>query len=248
MKTIVLWNMKGGTGKTTTALNLAFEFSAEGKAVLCIDLDGQCNLTSYFEPRIDRQRPAITEIIMKKQDLASGITHSQYHELDFIAGSEKIGSLAQADSSILSNCLNDIGDLYDFCIIDCHPDFSVITQAAVRASDFILVPILLDGFSRDNLNLVFTNLMQLEEQAGKEFHAAVLANRVRNRKSQRLIYEDIVERHDYPILDTCISDYACVGNALLLRKPICLHRSHSVPAKDYQELAEEVFKKMEGRE
>ena len=42
MKTIVLWNMKGGTGKTTTALNLAFEFSAEGKAVLCIDLDGQC--------------------------------------------------------------------------------------------------------------------------------------------------------------------------------------------------------------
>ncbi|MFR6329613.1 MAG: ParA family protein, partial [Eisenbergiella sp.] len=119
--------MKGGTGKTTTALNLAFEFSAEGKAVLCIDLDGQCNLTSYFEPRIDRQRPAITEIIMKKQDLASGITHSQYHELDFIAGSEKIGSLAQADSSILSNCLNDIGDLYDFCIIDCHPHFSVIS-------------------------------------------------------------------------------------------------------------------------
>ena len=248
MKTIVVWNMKGGTGKTTTALNLAFEFSAEGKAVLCIDLDGQCNLTSYFEPRIDRQRPAITEIIMKKQDLASGITHSQYHEMDFIAGSEKTGFLAQADSNRLVTCLKDVEDLYDVCIIDCHPDFSTVTQAAVLASDFILVPILLDGFSRDNLNLVFSNLMQLEEQTGREFSAMVLANRVRNRKSQRLIYEDLVRRHDYPILNTCISDYACVGNALLLRKPVRLHRSRSIPAQDYRELSEEVFIKMEGRD
>ena len=52
MKKITVWNRKGGVGKTTICINLAYELYKKGKKVLCLDLDGQANLTSFFEADI----------------------------------------------------------------------------------------------------------------------------------------------------------------------------------------------------
>ena len=61
------------------------------------------------------------------------------------------------------------------------------------------------------------------------------------RRAQREIYVDMVGRHDYPFLNTCVSSTSAVENALLLYKPIIKHRIHSVVSSDYRELAEEIL-------
>lgn len=251
MKTIVTWNMKGGTGKTTVAMNLAYGLAEKGSSVLCIDLDGQCNLTSFFEPSFRKgQKPNIAEIIeanisflsqnAQYQKLSSGICQTRYPQLDVIKGSESTQALEDDSVKVLEQLLITLNRVYDYAVIDCHPDFGWGTQNALAASDLIIVPILLDGFSRDNLNLVIHNLLDLENRIGRDLQFQILANRVRNLKSQQKMYEDITMRHDYPLLDSCITDSAVVGSSLVLKNPVVCHRSKSIPAKDYTELVDEV--------
>ena len=55
--------------------------------------------------------------------------------------------------------------------------------------------------------------------------------------TEREIYEDLVGRHDYPFLTTCVSASSAVDNALLLYKPVAKHRKNNPVADDYLELA-----------
>lgn len=92
---------------------------------------------------------------------------------------------------------------YDYCLIDCHLDFSFMTQITFFAADLVIVPILLDGFSRDNLNIVRNHIEKIEciinDYSGREgldIPYCVIANRVANRKSQKEVYRDIMMKHD----------------------------------------------------
>lgn len=67
-----------------------------------------------------------------------------------------------------------------------------------------------------------------------------------NRRAQREIYEDLVGRHDYPFLTTCVSASSAVDNALLLYKPVAKHRKSNPVADDYLELANEILGVKEG--
>ena len=62
----------------------------------------------------------------------------------------------------------------------------------------------------------------------------------------REIYEDLVGRHDYPFLTTCVSASSAVDNALLLYKPVAKHRKRNPVADDYLELANEILGVKEG--
>lgn len=66
MNIITTWNLKGGTGKTTTTFNLAATYAAQDKKVLVLDLDMQANLTSFFDTDISkhkRSKPDIDQVI-----------------------------------------------------------------------------------------------------------------------------------------------------------------------------------------
>ena len=254
MRKITIWNRKGGVGKTTISINLAYELSQRGFRVLCLDLDGQANLTSFFEIDMkEEQKPNLARIIDANinflhipetdKDFKRGIYDSRYQGISIIRGSRERELIAGNSIRALDEILKQVDEKYDIGILDCHPDFCWLTQNAVYTADFVLVPILLDGFSRDNLNLVAEDILGIEEMAGYEITFAAVANRVMNRKTQKQIYEAITRRHDYPVLQTCIRDYAVVGNALLKKKAISEHRRSSPPALDFQDLAYEVLEK-----
>lgn len=164
MKTIVTWNLKGGVGKTTLTFNLAANLAKAGYRVLCLDLDPQANLTSFFEKDIlkHKERPDLVSLVSSNAgSLKGSIYSSHYSNLHFVKGSNTEIQPKYVDS--IKKILDKETEKYDVCFIDCHPDFSFASQAALYASDLILVPIAFDGFSRDNLNLVVSNIQLLEE-------------------------------------------------------------------------------------
>ena len=73
MITITTWNMKGGTGKTTTTFNLATNYARAGKKVLCIDLDIQANLTAFFEKDMHKRKADIKQVLEKSVSAIRGI-------------------------------------------------------------------------------------------------------------------------------------------------------------------------------
>ena len=103
-------------------------------------------------------------------------------------------------------------DRYDICVIDTRPAIESITRSALYAADLVVTPVLLDNFCRDNLLLLEDGLQEIEQ----EFQWKIFANKVENKRSQRNIYSDMVQKHDWDFLDTCISKRAAVENALAL--------------------------------
>lgn len=144
-----------------------------------------------------------------------------------------------SDINVLGSHLAEVASEYDICFIDCHPDASIVSENALAIADLVLIPINLDGFSRDNLNLVIKEIIDLESRCG-EINYRIFVNKLKNLRSQKLVYRDLIENHDYPVLDSSVSDYSGIQSALLRHKPLYMHRSKSSVNEDYTDLANEV--------
>lgn len=232
---IAVWNLKGGTGKTATTINLAYDLSQMGKKVLAVDFDPQTNTTPIFT-KANESGHTVRDIMEASCQAARAVYRTKYRNIDIIKGSRSSGEGYRTD--ILKGALMPLRSRYDAILIDCQPSSSSFTRNALYAADLVLTPAVLDRFCLDNLNSVRDILSELEEERDMEIEWRVFANRVRNLRSQKNIYADIMGKSNYPFLDVCISDRAEVPNSLAMRKPLDRHAKGSVVAGEFRELAQ----------
>lgn len=157
MKTTVIMNLKGGVGKTTTVINLAYLLSmAWHERVLVIDADSQCNLTEFFGADPDKGNLAECLMNGSPEYARMSIQGTRYPQLDILPGDD---SLMDLDLTKLENKLVHVdvirslveeiaeADMYDRIIVDCPPAFNSACAAALVAADDVIIPIKLDAFS-----------------------------------------------------------------------------------------------------
>lgn len=237
MKTYVIGNLKGGVGKTTATVNLAYSMAYFWKKVLVIDADPQANATPFFT-RIGGKYTVRDVFCHPEKRIGRAIYRSRYRNIDIIKGCTQLKEKDVLAEIYLALLLQEIQDKYDVCIIDTRPAFESITRSALHAADVLLTPVVLDKFCRDNLVLV-DELLDSFGQDAPEWK--IFANKVENKRSQRNTYSDMAEKHVWNFMDTCVSKSAVVENALELYKPLLKHRSRSAVAEDYLELARELL-------
>lgn len=144
MQVIAVFNIKGGVGKTATAVNLAHTASAEGHKVLLVDLDPQGASTFYFQlERTDNGK----KIMSGATDITKAIHDSGYANLDILPASGDyrkmdayLQSLKTGASRWLTNLFKPVKKKYDYVILDCPPNVSLYSENILRNSDFVLVP------------------------------------------------------------------------------------------------------------
>lgn len=234
MKTISLFNLKGGVGKTTVTVNLAYNLSTMGLRILVVDMDPQVNTTPIFCD-VSQKNKTIKDVLETAR-VGRSVYRSRYERVDIIKGDHQLKETYAVGA--LNSALRELDGQYDVILIDCRPSFEALTQNAVFTSDIVLTPIILDRFCLDNLKLVQQLLNGFETSHPLEWH--VFCNRVRNVKSQMAIYQEITTSNEYPFLTTCIEERAAVPNALAYRKPVKLHQSGSPATRDFWQLANEV--------
>lgn len=167
-KVVSLINMKGGVGKSTLSVNLAWHLAAYnnwGKKVLVVDLDPQFNASQYlvgvnkYNAMLEDEKPTMWDIFEQHTKTPGNKTAKKIKATDVIRnivkyrGGGKIDlipsrlelSLSLKSSSqkphLLNKLINEVKNDYDIVLIDCAPTESMLTTAAYISSDYILVPV-----------------------------------------------------------------------------------------------------------
>ena len=163
-KTICVANQKGGVGKTTTAINLAYSLSVLENRVLLIDADPQANSTSHlgFDPK--NIRLGLYELMVQDLNPTDAILDTKYDYLKILpANIDLVGAeIEMIDlpnrERILNRLLDKVKDSYDFIIIDCSPSLGLITTNALGASDSVLIPVQCEYFALEGLGKLLNTI------------------------------------------------------------------------------------------
>ncbi len=237
MLKIAVFNLKGGTGKSTTALNLGASMASPKRRVLLIDLDGQRTLS--FALGMDGQTPTALDWLTTEGLFTPLATATK--NLSLIPGDIGMFRLA-TDEDLFTRALARLVGFFDLVLFDCPPSLSVASVQAILSSDRVLVPTLcepaaLRGFS-EAVALIRDERPDLPIEALRVRYKPRL---VLTRESDELLIESSLEMN-YRLLHTVIPENIDVAEAIAAQKSVLDYAQKSSGAKAYQSLAKECSK------
>ncbi|MGZ8153527.1 MAG: ParA family protein, partial [Methylovulum sp.] len=193
MKTLALYSIKGGVGKTSSAVNLAFIAAREGYRTLVWDLDPQGASSYYFriKPKI---KGGSKDLIAGKRDLEGLIKGTDFDNLDLLPSDFSFRNLdlvldsKKKPTRQLKKRLEPLAESYDFIFLDCPPNISLLSEAVFAASDALLSPVIpttlslrtltqLKAFITDNSlpNLTLIPFFSMADRR-KKMHREIMEN------------------------------------------------------------------------
>lgn len=247
---------KGGSGKTTTVMNLGAAFRDQGKNVLLIDLDPQCNLTQSMGIRSDPQ-PSIYDILDQEASGDAPDIRSIIRDVNGMPFAPASLALSKAElklvsvygrEQLLKNLLEPIRDTYDHIIIDCPPAVGMLTINGLVASDYVLLPMQAEYLPMKGL----VSFMEVYDKniRGQKLNPAlkilgILFTRYDTRNTMTPKIADILGNL-YPqhMLQTKIRTNIALAKAQEAGMDIFTYDTQSRGAADYKALAEELQQKI----
>jgi len=168
---IAVVNHKGGTGKTTTAINLAAgltRYSDITSSCLRIDMDPHGCATSTLMGKLDGEPPARTvfDVLRRAITPQDGITSTVYDEnIDILPANPSLESMAKTQiNDRLAKVVASLSTSYGWIIIDTPPNLGVLTQNALVAADYALIPTQCNGLAVPTLRQIKYLIEKIQER------------------------------------------------------------------------------------
>lgn len=242
---IAIVNQKGGTGKTTTSVNLGKALNLLGYKVLLIDFDPQGSLSYYLN--IENHRPNVVDVLLSESTIESSLI--EVSDMQVLASNTELADLEislanyEGREKLLRQHLEKLKQDFDYIIIDCSPSLSLLTVNALVAAQYIIVPVPMEVLSFHGLHLINETVGAVQKTLNPSLNVlgivVVKYSPVRRITNQLLtmIEEEFPHTRIFKTkirLDTRLIESPAFGNHIFETDP------RSKGAEDYLDFAKEI--------
>ena len=266
MRTIAIFNLKGGVSKTVTTAAMADCLAADhGKRVLLIDADQQGNLSQYFGVKAEEgadllallqgtNEPYYPDFVTPARpgiDIIPAGMSLMYADLDAIKdGRCNLGAIEDLRGAIAEDAASpnseDRAKAYDYILIDCPPAFSAASTAALTAADAVIIPIRLDAFSTSGVAELTQQVVNMRRANDRLRVAGVLATQYQHTDVEDDALALLPAQSGLPVYRTKIRHSSRVAAATFAGESLLAFSPHCGASKDYRRFVQE-FLGQEGK-
>lgn len=252
MATVIsVTNQKGGVGKTTSAVNIAYYLAKQGKKTLLIDFDPQGNATSGLG--IDKQRldGTMSDVILETKLLADVVLPTLHKNLFIAPATPHLANteveLAQAHRRF-TRLKNAIGTLpaYDFIIIDSPPSLSLLTVNGLISARYVLLPVQAEFYALEGLGQLLETMKLVRKNMNPTLDLiGVLPTMVDGRTTlSGQVYEEIKKHFPGKVFKHSIPRNIRLAEAPSHGLPVGAYDKFSKGARAYKAVAKEVIQRV----
>ena len=253
MLTIAVINQKGGSGKTTTATNLAAVWGRERqRSTLLIDLDPQFAATRHLGLRPADLPATLFDVLADGVEAATAIVPNPAG-VDLLAGDRRLAELELSlvgeamREQFLNSALEPVSDRYELCLLDCPPNLGLLTVNALVAAQRILVPVRMED--EGALQGVIELRATLDKLSRRGVHReinGVLRTVVDHRRQVYAVLNDGLREAELHALEAEIPSRAGFHRQGVVGAPLVVSEPDSAGACAYRALATELDAKLAG--
>ncbi len=170
---LALVNLKGGVGKTTTAVNLAAAFARSGLRALVVDLDPQGSASLSLGAAREEEEASAAEVLTGKAEASEAIRPTPTEGIDLLPASLRLAALdlalarKQEPEKLLKKALAPVRRRYDVILFDCPPGLTLLSMNGLSAATAFLVPVVPHHLDMEALAGFLEVLATAKERLGK---------------------------------------------------------------------------------
>lgn len=251
---IAVTNQKGGVGKTTSSVNLAYCLSREGRNVLLVDFDPQGNATSGLGIDKDTLELTSLNIIQLDSSASEAVLHTQHKNLDIIPATPQLANaevdLAKAERRFvrLKSALQRL-EGYDIIIIDSPPSLSLLTVNALIAADYVLLPVQAEFYAMEGLGQLLETMQLIRKGMNPTLELiGVLVTMMDPRTTlSKQVHAEITKHFPGKVFETVIPRNVRIAEAPSHGLPVGAYDRWSKGARAYKAVSKELIKRVDER-
>lgn len=250
---ISVTNQKGGVGKTTTSVNLAFFLAKLGKRVLLVDFDPQGNATSGLGINKQELKYSMVEVMTGTMSLDAVIIETNYKNLwlaptiSTLANTEVELAGVERKFSRLKTALDSVAEKYDVVIIDSPPSLSLLTVNGLIAANYVLLPVQTEFYALEGLGQLLETMKLVRRGMNPTLELlGVLPTMLDSRTTLSTQVHEEIKRH-FPgrVFETTIPRNIRLAEAPSHGLPVGIYDKFSKGSRAYKALAKEVIGRIE---
>lgn len=242
MRVLATYNIKGGVGKTATAVNLAYLAARDGARTLIWDLDPQAAATFYFRVQA-KVKGGSKKLLKGQRPIEATIRGTDFEGLDLLPADFAYRNMDLAlvknkkPTKQLARLLLPLSMHYDYLFLDCAPSISLVSESVFVAADVLLVPTIPTTLSLRTLDQLDQHLRERGASRPRLYPFLCMVDR---RKSLHRRICDSATEHHPQMLHTVIPYSSHIEQMGLYRAPLAIYAPWAEPTRAYEELWNEI--------